>query len=80
MAVEMKELVVYIARALVDKPDEVSVNEVQAEQTSVLELRVAKDDMGKVIGKQGRTAKAIRTVVNAAATKMKKRAVLEILE
>ena len=80
MAVEMKELVVYIARALVDKPDEVAVNEVQAEQTSVLELRVAKDDMGKVIGKQGRTAKAIRTVVNAAATKMKKRAVLEILE
>jgi len=80
MAVEMKELVAYIAKALVDKPDEVSVNELQAEQTSVLELRVAKDDMGKVIGKQGRTAKAIRTVVNAAATKMKKRAVLEIIE
>jgi predicted RNA-binding protein YlqC (UPF0109 family) len=80
MAVEMKELVAYIARALVDRPEDVSVNEVQAEQTSVLELRVAKDDMGKVIGKQGRTAKAIRTVVNAAATKIKKRAVLEILE
>ncbi len=80
MAVEMKELVAYIAKALVDSPDDVSVNEVQAEQTSVLELRVAKDDMGKVIGKQGRTAKAIRTVVNAAATKMKKRAVLEIIE
>jgi len=80
MAVEMKELVTYIAKALVDSPDDVSVNEVQAEQTSVLELRVAKDDMGKVIGKQGRTAKAIRTVVNAAATKMKKRAVLEIIE
>ena len=80
MAVEMKELVVFIAKALVDHPEDVDVNEVQAEQTSVLELRVAKDDMGKVIGKQGRTAKAIRTVVNAAATKMKKRAVLEIVE
>jgi predicted RNA-binding protein YlqC (UPF0109 family) len=80
MAVEMKELVAYIAKALVDSPDDVNVNEIQAEQTSVLELRVAKDDMGKVIGKQGRTAKAIRTVVNAAATKIKKRAVLEIIE
>ena len=77
---DMKELVSYIAKALVDKPDEVSVGEVEGEQTSVLELRVAKDDMGKVIGKQGRTAKAIRTVVNAAAIKMKKRAVLEIVE
>jgi len=80
MAVEMKELVAYIAKALVDSPDDVNVNEIQAEQTSVLELRVAKDDMGKVIGKQGRTAKAIRKVVNAAATKIKKRAVLEIIE
>ncbi len=77
---DMKELVSFIAKALVDKPDEVSVGEVEGEQTSVLELRVAKDDMGKVIGKQGRTAKAIRTVVNAAAIKMKKRAVLEIVE
>ena len=77
---DMKELVAFIAKALVDKPDEVSVGEVEGEQTSVLELRVAKDDMGKVIGKQGRTAKAIRTVVNAAAIKMKKRAVLEIVE
>ena len=77
---DMKELVSFIAKALVDKPDEVSVGEVVGEQTSVLELRVAKDDMGKVIGKQGRTAKAIRTVVNAAAIKMKKRAVLEIVE
>lgn len=74
------ELVSYIAKALVDKPDEVSVTEIEGEQTSVLELRVAKEDMGKVIGKQGRTAKAIRTVVNAAATKMSKRAVLEIIE
>ena len=80
MAADMKDLVAFIAKALVDQPDEVEVTEVEAEQTSVLELRVAKDDMGKVIGKQGRTAKAIRTVVNAAATKNKKRAVLEILE
>lgn len=76
----MVELVSYIAKALVDKPDEVSVTEIEGEQTTVLELRVAKEDMGKVIGKQGRTAKAIRTVVNAAATKMSKRAVLEIIE
>ncbi|MBM4397290.1 MAG: KH domain-containing protein [Deltaproteobacteria bacterium] len=76
----MKNLVTFIAQALVDKPDEVSVTEVEGEATSVIELRVAKDDMGKVIGKMGRTAKAIRTVVNAAATKHKKRAVLEIVE
>ncbi len=76
----MRELVTYIARALVDQPDEVNVTEIEGEQTSVIELRVAKEDMGKVIGKQGRTAKAIRTVVNAAATKMAKRAVLEIIE
>lgn len=76
----MRELVTYIAKALVDQPDEVNVTEVEGEQTSVIELRVAKEDMGKVIGKQGRTAKAIRTVVNAAATKISKRAVLEIIE
>lgn len=76
----MRELVTYIAKALVDLPDEVNVTEIEGEQTSVIELRVAKEDMGKVIGKQGRTAKAIRTVVNAAATKMSKRAVLEIIE
>ncbi len=80
MAEAMRELVTYIAKALVDLPDDVSVTEVEGEQTSVIELRVAKEDMGKVIGKQGRTAKAIRTVVNAAATKMNKRAVLEIIE
>jgi hypothetical protein len=80
MSVEMRDLVTFIAKALVDSPDDVTVTEVEGEQTSVIELRVAKDDMGKVIGKQGRTAKAIRTVVNAAATKMKKRAVLEIIE
>jgi uncharacterized protein len=80
MAEAMRELVTYIAKALVDLPDDVSVTEIEGEQTSVIELRVAKEDMGKVIGKQGRTAKAIRTVVNAAATKMSKRAVLEIIE
>jgi len=80
MAEAMRELVTYIAKALVDQPDEVNVTEIEGEQTSVIELRVAKEDMGKVIGKQGRTAKAIRTVVNAAATKMSKRAVLEIIE
>jgi predicted RNA-binding protein YlqC (UPF0109 family) len=77
---EMRDLVTFIAKALVDRPDDVTVTEVVGEQTSVIELRVAKDDMGKVIGKQGRTAKAIRTVVNAAATKARKRAVLEIIE
>lgn len=77
---DMRDLVIFIAKALVDRPDDVAVTEVHGEQTSVIELRVAKDDMGKVIGKQGRTAKAIRTVVNAAATKAGKRAVLEIIE
>ncbi len=77
---DMRDLVTFIAKALVDRPDDVVVTEVCGEQTSVIELRVAKDDMGKVIGKQGRTAKAIRTVVNAAATKARKRAVLEIIE
>ncbi len=77
---DMRDLVTFIAKALVDRPDDVAVTEVVGEQTSVIELRVAKDDMGKVIGKQGRTAKAIRTVVNAAATKARKRAVLEIIE
>lgn len=76
----MKELIVYIAKALVDFPDEVEVIEVEGEKTMVLELRVAREDLGKVIGKQGRTARALRTILNAAATKVKKRAVLEILE
>ena len=76
----MKELIAYIAKALVDKPESVEVTEVDGEQTSVLELRVAKDDLGKVIGKQGRTARAIRTILSAASTKMRKRTVLEILE
>jgi predicted RNA-binding protein YlqC (UPF0109 family) len=76
----MKELVEYIAKALVDNPDEVSVSEVEGEMTSVLELKVAKSDLGKVIGKQGRTARAMRTILSAASTKIKKRTVLEILE
>mgnify|MGYP003623970568 FL=1 len=75
----LKELVEYIAKSLVDKPEEVQVTEVGGEQTIVYELRVAKDDLGKVIGKQGRTARAIRTILGAASTKLKKRSVLEIL-
>jgi predicted RNA-binding protein YlqC (UPF0109 family) len=76
----MKELIGYIARALVDNPDQVSVSEVEGNQTSVLELKVAKEDLGKVIGKQGRTARAMRTILSAASAKIKKRAVLEIIE
>ena len=76
----MKELITYIAQALVDNPDDVSVNEVEGNQTSVLELKVAKEDLGKVIGKQGRTARAMRTILSAASAKVKKRTVLEILE
>ncbi len=76
----MKELIKYIAQALVDNPDEVSVEEVQGNQTSVLELKVAKEDLGKVIGKQGRTARAMRTILSAASAKIKKRTVLEIIE
>lgn len=76
----MKELIEYIAKALVDDPDGVSVSEVEGEIASVIELKVAKSDLGKVIGKQGRTARAMRTILSAASTKMNKRAVLEILE
>lgn len=76
----MKELIKYIAQSLVDQPDQVEVNEIVGEQTSVLELKVAKEDLGKVIGKQGRTARAMRTILSAASTKLKKRSVLEILE
>ncbi|RJX35217.1 MAG: KH domain-containing protein [Desulfarculus sp.] len=76
----MKELIGYIARALVDNPDRVEVNEVAGEQTSVIELKVAKEDLGKVIGKQGRTARAMRTILSAASTKIRKRSVLEIIE
>ncbi|MCK4618366.1 MAG: KH domain-containing protein [Desulfobacterales bacterium] len=76
----MKDLIKHIAQALVDHPEEVSVSEVEGNQTSVLELKVAKDDLGKVIGKQGRTARAMRTILSAASAKIKKRTVLEILE
>ncbi len=76
----MKELIKYIAQALVDHPEHVEVNEVEGEQTSVLELKVAKEDLGKVIGKQGRTARAMRTILSAASTKIRKRSVLEIIE
>jgi len=76
----MKDLVRYIAQALVDSPDDVVVSEVEGEQTSVIELRVAKDDLGKIIGKHGRTAQSIRTILSAASAKHKKRAVLEIVE
>ena len=76
----MKELVEYIAKSLVDQPDVVKVAEVEGESTSVIELSVAKEDMGKVIGKQGRTATAMRTLLNAAGMKQKKRTILEIVE
>ena len=76
----MKDLISYIAKALVDRPDEVSVTEVEGGQTLIMELRVAKEDMGKIIGKHGRTAQAIRTLLSAASGKAKKRIVLEILE
>lgn len=76
----MRELVEHIAKALVDDEQSVSVTEVQGESVTVLELRVAQTDLGKVIGKQGRTARAIRTIVNANATKLRRRAVLEIVE
>lgn len=76
----MKELITMIAKALVDNPEEVHVTEIIGEQTSVIELRVAKSDLGKVIGKQGRTAKAMRTILGAASAKVSKRYVLELIE
>ncbi len=76
----LKELIETIAKALVDYPEQVEVSELEGEQTSVIELRVAKEDLGKVIGKQGRTARAMRTILSAASTKIRKRAVLEIIE
>ncbi len=76
----MKDLIERMAKALVDKPEEVVVAEVDGERTTVYELRVATSDLGKVIGKQGNTARAMRTILNAAGTKLGKRCVLEILE
>ena len=76
----MKALIEYIAKSLVDNPDQVNVTEVEGERTTVIELRVAQSDLGKVIGKDGRTARAMRTILNASGTKIGKRCVLEILE
>jgi hypothetical protein len=76
----IKNLVECIAKALVDHPEQVKVNEIQGERTSVIELSVAKEDMGKVIGKQGRTAVAIRTILSNVSMKIRKRSVLEIIE
>ena len=76
----LKELITDIAKALVDHPEMVQVNEIVGEKTTVLELRVAPEVIGKVVGRQGRTARAMRIILNASATKLKKRAVLEILE
>jgi predicted RNA-binding protein YlqC (UPF0109 family) len=80
MEVDMKPLIEQIAKALVDSPEEVSVAEVEGERTAVFELSVSKSDIGKVIGKHGNTARAIRTIINAAGNKLGKRCVLEILE
>jgi len=76
----MKKLIEIIAKALVDYPDEVQVSEVEGSNSLVIELKVAKSDIGKVIGKQGRTAQSMRTILNAASRKIKKNAVLEIIE
>ena len=76
----MKELMLFIAKALVDNPDNVEVSEVLGEQTTVIELKVSKEDIGKVIGKQGKTARALRTILSAASAKVNKRGVLEIIE
>lgn len=75
-----KELVEYVAKALVDSPDEVEVVLIEGEKSTIIELRVAEDDVGKIIGKQGRIAKALRTIISAASTKTGKRVVLEILD
>ena len=76
----MKELVQYLAKSLVNKPDAVEVKETEGDTASVLELKVAKEDLGRIIGKQGRTARSIRTILSAAGMKLKKRFTLEILE
>lgn len=76
----MKELVEYVVKLLVDKPEEVAVTEIHSEKTTVIELRVAQSDIGKVIGKQGNTARALRTILNAAGRKLGSRCILEILE
>ncbi len=80
MSTELKDLIELMAKALVDMPDKVRVNQIVGEQTTVIELDVDVSDRGKVIGKQGRTARALRTILNAASTKLRKRSVLEIIE
>ncbi|MCI0527153.1 MAG: KH domain-containing protein [Nitrospira sp.] len=77
---KLRELVEYIAKSLVDRPEDVSVKETEGEKTTIVELHVAQEDLGKVIGKQGKTARAMRTIMNAASIKMGKRCYLEILE
>ena len=77
---ELGEMIKYMAKMLVDLPDQVDINEIAGENTTVIELKVAKEDLGKIIGKQGRTARAVRTVLNGASTKLRKRTVLEIIE
>ena len=77
---EMKDLIAYIAKALVDKPEEVVVTEIKGQQIYVIELKVAKKDVGKIIGKRGRTAEAIRTILTGASAKTKKRSILDIIE
>ncbi len=77
---ELRDLIQTVSKSLVDMPESVQVNEVVGEQTTVIELKVDKTDLGKIIGKQGRTARALRTILNAASTKLKKRSVLEIIE
>src|SRR5580704_11127377 len=77
---ELSKMIEYMARMLVDLPDQVEVNEIEGENTTVIELKVAKEDLGKIIGKQGRAARAVRTILNGASTKLRKRTVLEIIE
>jgi uncharacterized protein len=77
---ELSKMIEYMARMLVDLPDKVEVNEIAGENTTVIELKVAKEDLGKVIGKQGRTARSLRTILNGASTKLRRRTVLEIIE
>ena len=78
--VTMKELVEYIAKALVDEVDRIEISEIAGNQTNIIELKVAKEDIGKVIGRQGRTADAIRTILNCAAAKLSKRYILQIID
>ena len=76
----MKELIKYIVQAMVDHPEQIEVSEVEGKHSTVLEVKVAKEDIGKIIGKQGRNAQAIRTILNAASAKTKKRTIMEIIE